>query len=115
MATPDIPAPAGMTLAVDDVIADTDGSTVVAHHGSMRYRLHLPALGDESRARRFLATTRRVDRAIIDIDGDVVACTAVGRRTRRPFQTPVPLAVGLGLGLLGVPLRVTGIDQPAPP
>ncbi len=70
----------------------------------------VPATPDERQARRWLATVRRIDRVVIHVENDLVKCRAIGHRSRLPFTSPIRLCVALGLGRLGVPLVVTGLD-----
>lgn len=104
-----VPPNQDTALIVDRIVATADGSTLVVERKPTPCRLHVPATPDQRRARRFLATARRIDRVVIELRGSVVSCTIIGQRIRRPFHAPVPLAVGLGLGELGVPLRLGGV------
>ena len=69
----------------------------------------VPAVGDRSRAQRWLGTVRRVERVSVHIEGEAVRCRVTGVRSRLPFTTDVPLELALGLARLGLPTHLEGI------
>jgi hypothetical protein len=68
----------------------------------------VPVLPDVETARRFCGTVRRVNRVALDVTDGVVSCSVSGVGHRLPFDRSLPVSVGLGLGLMGVPVVLRG-------
>jgi hypothetical protein len=65
---------------------------------------------DVEAAEGFLRGVRRVDAVEVSVSDGVVTCRVAGVGHRLPFRRRVPVAVGLGLGLLGVPVLLELVD-----
>lgn len=104
-------APHSLTVTVNAIVDHDDGARLTGQSTIGDVAVVVPSKPDLSRARRWAASVRRVDRVEVRLDHGSVCCRARGQSSRLPFTQSVPLAIGLGLGLLGVPLIVTGVEQ----